>query len=77
VQQLRELAERTPARRVRHVDLLRAVAIVTVIVGHWLVIAIEDKEGLRRFSALQHLSHIACQQRNSGQRTSPVHLQWE
>lgn len=56
MQQLRELVERTPARRVCHVDLLRAVAIVAVVVGHWLVIAIEDEEGPRGFSALQQLT---------------------
>ena len=56
MQPLRELAGRTPARRVRHVDLLRAVAIVAVVVGHWLVIAVEDEEGLHGFSALQQLT---------------------
>jgi len=34
---LRALAERTPATRERYVDLLRAVAIVAVVLGHWLV----------------------------------------
>jgi peptidoglycan/LPS O-acetylase OafA/YrhL len=44
VQQVRDLVERTPPRRVRHVDLLRAVAIVAVVVGP------------RGFSALQQLT---------------------
>jgi hypothetical protein len=34
---LRELADRTPASRERYVDLLRAVAIITVVLGHWLI----------------------------------------
>ena len=34
---LRELADRTPASRERYVDLLRAAAIVTVVLGHWLI----------------------------------------
>ncbi|MEV1177140.1 acyltransferase [Nonomuraea sp. NPDC049784] len=35
---MRRLAERTPAHRDRHVDLLRAIAIAAVVVGHWLVV---------------------------------------
>ena len=35
----RELAERTPAARNRYVDLLRAVSILAVVVGHWLIAA--------------------------------------
>ncbi|GAB2744253.1 acyltransferase family protein [Streptomyces bullii] len=38
LREIRRLAEQTPAHRDRHVDLLRAVAIVTVVVGHWLVV---------------------------------------
>ena len=34
-----ELAERTPASRNRYVDLLRAVSIGAVVVGHWLIAA--------------------------------------
>ena len=33
----RNLAEATPAERNRYVDLLRAVSIIVVIVGHWLI----------------------------------------
>ncbi|RGC67223.1 Acyltransferase family protein [Micromonospora sp. MW-13] len=35
MRRLRQLAERTPAGRERYVDLLRAVAIGMVVVGHW------------------------------------------
>lgn len=34
---LRELAERTPASRERLVDLLRVLAIILVVLGHWTV----------------------------------------
>ncbi|BCL12688.1 acyltransferase family protein [Micromonospora sagamiensis] len=37
MRRLRQLAERTPADRERHVDLLRAVAITMVVLGHWTV----------------------------------------
>lgn len=37
---LRQLAERTPPTRERHVDLLRVLAITAVVLGHWLVTAI-------------------------------------
>lgn len=40
--ELAELVDRTPADRERLVDLLRAVAIVMVVVGHWLVIAVTE-----------------------------------
>jgi peptidoglycan/LPS O-acetylase OafA/YrhL len=51
---IRAMAMTTPAERVRHIDLLRAVAITAVVTGHWLVIAIEyDPAGrLTGFSAL-------------------------
>jgi fucose 4-O-acetylase-like acetyltransferase len=35
----RRLAERTPADRNRYVDFLRAVSIMAVVVGHWLIAA--------------------------------------
>lgn len=56
VVRLRELVERTPARRERHVDMLRAVAIAAVVVGHWLVIVVYDEQGLGGFSALRELT---------------------
>ncbi|MFC8901623.1 acyltransferase, partial [Micromonospora sp. NPDC057140] len=40
MRRLRQLAERTPARRERYVDLLRAIAIGMVVVGHWGVTVI-------------------------------------
>jgi fucose 4-O-acetylase-like acetyltransferase len=58
VTSIREAAAQTPARRERHIDLLRAVAICAVVTGHWLMIAVEyDDEGaLTGFSALGELS---------------------
>lgn len=55
---IRELAERTPVWRERHVDLLRAVAITAVVVGHWLIMVVEyDRRGvLDGTSALQELT---------------------
>ncbi|OHV44930.1 acyltransferase [Pseudofrankia sp. BMG5.36] len=41
---LRELAEQTPPSRERYVDLLRAVTIVLVVLGHWLVSVITHNE---------------------------------
>jgi peptidoglycan/LPS O-acetylase OafA/YrhL len=53
---LRETAERTPPRRERYVDLLRAVAILIVVLGHWLVVVVTDsKRGVGGFSALEVL----------------------
>ncbi|WP_320065438.1 acyltransferase [Micromonospora sp. RTGN7] len=37
MRRLRQLADHTPAGRERYVDLLRAVAIVMVVIGHWSV----------------------------------------
>ncbi|WFF00334.1 acyltransferase [Micromonospora sp. WMMD964] len=46
MRRLRQLAERTPADRERYVDLLRALAITMVIIGHWIVTVIErDADG--------------------------------
>ena len=43
---LRESVDRTPPSRERYVDLLRALAIWAVVLGHWLVSAIiEDQQG--------------------------------
>ncbi|WP_214416297.1 acyltransferase family protein [Sphaerisporangium fuscum] len=54
MRELRELAERTPARRDRHVDLVRAVAITAVVAGHWLVVDVtHDAEGFRGHSILE------------------------
>src|SRR5690606_18475949 len=46
-----------PARRDRHVDLLRAVAICAVVLGHWLLIAVRPTDGsVGGFSALAVLT---------------------
>ncbi|WP_433386371.1 acyltransferase family protein [Micromonospora sp. KLBMP9576] len=46
MRRLRQLAARTPAGRQRYVDLLRALAICMVVLGHWAVAAIgEDATG--------------------------------
>ncbi|MGI5242130.1 acyltransferase family protein [Dactylosporangium sp. CA-139066] len=54
---LRRRAERTPASRERYVDLLRAVAIAAVVLGHWLVSVVDyDAHGhLTGRSALDSL----------------------
>jgi hypothetical protein len=38
---IHELAAATPTTRRRHVDLLRAVAICAVVLGHWLLMTVE------------------------------------
>lgn len=55
---IHELAERTPPSRLRHVDLLRAVAVVAVVVGHWLMMTVErEADGrLTGFTALGELT---------------------
>ncbi|MGI5519763.1 acyltransferase family protein [Micromonospora sp. CA-259024] len=45
MRRLRRLAERTPAGRERYVDLLRALAITMVVIGHWVVTAIGRDAG--------------------------------
>lgn len=39
------IAAATPAHRDRYVDLLRAVAVLTVVTGHWLVAAVTVQDG--------------------------------
>lgn len=58
VRRFREIAERTPERRERHVDLLRAVSITAVVTGHWLLIVAEPAPGggLQGTSALASLT---------------------
>ncbi|GAB2958712.1 acyltransferase family protein [Micromonospora polyrhachis] len=57
MRRVRQLAERTPANRERYLDLLRAVAIVAVVLGHWLITVIgPDRRGqLTGHSALPDL----------------------
>ncbi|RAO30409.1 hypothetical protein ONO23_04315 [Micromonospora noduli] len=45
MRRLRQLAERTPAGRERYVDLLRALAITMVVLGHWSVTVIGRDPG--------------------------------
>jgi fucose 4-O-acetylase-like acetyltransferase len=54
---LRQLAERTPASRDRYVDLLRALALVLVVLGHWLisVIGYDEHGRLAGRSALESI----------------------
>ncbi|MFC5819440.1 acyltransferase family protein [Nonomuraea harbinensis] len=49
---LRQLAGNTPAHRDRVVDLLRAVAIIAVVTGHWLAVYVTYDGGLRGGSVL-------------------------
>jgi hypothetical protein len=57
VRALRELAERTPGHRERHVDLLRALAIGAVVVGHWLAVVLVVENGeLSGYNALELLA---------------------
>ncbi|MEU5942785.1 acyltransferase [Micromonospora sp. NPDC047548] len=54
---LRKLAELTPPGRVRYVDLLRALAITLVVLGHWIdtVIVYDHPGHLTGYSALSEL----------------------
>ncbi len=39
------MAAKTPAERNRYVDLLRAVSILMVVTGHWLIVALHYEDG--------------------------------
>jgi peptidoglycan/LPS O-acetylase OafA/YrhL len=41
-----EMAEKTPDERNRYVDFLRAVSILMVVTGHWLIVALYYKDGM-------------------------------
>ncbi len=43
--QAKELAAQTPGDRNRYVDFLRAVSILVVITGHWLIVALYYRDG--------------------------------
>ncbi|NED51935.1 acyltransferase, partial [Micromonospora aurantiaca] len=45
MRRLRQLAQRTPPGRERYVDLLRALAITMVVLGHWGVTAVGYDDG--------------------------------
>lgn len=55
---LHRIVERTPEHRDRHVDLLRAVAICAVVLGHWFLIAVRHHPdaGIGGGSALADLT---------------------
>ncbi|MFI6337720.1 acyltransferase [Streptomyces sp. NPDC050535] len=56
----RRIDERTPADRDRAVDALRALAILGVVLGHWLVTAlVADGGALRTASPLRYLPWLA------------------
>ena len=44
--QAKELAAQTPANRNRYVDFLRAMSILMVITGHWLVATVYYADGV-------------------------------
>ncbi|MEV5411763.1 acyltransferase [Thermopolyspora sp. NPDC052614] len=50
---MRRAAERTPAHRDRYVDLLRAVAITAVVLGHWLAVHVTYDGGFEGGSVLE------------------------
>jgi hypothetical protein len=58
MRRVRQLAANTPASRERLVDLLRAVSIILVVLGHWLATVIEydDSGNLTGRSALPYLT---------------------
>ena len=43
--QAKDLAAKTPEERNRYVDFLRAVSILAVITGHWLIVALYYQDG--------------------------------
>lgn len=56
---LRAAVDKTPDERERHVDFLRAAAILMVVLGHWLVIAVtEADDELDGVNALRDLQWI-------------------
>lgn len=56
---LARTAATTPAQRDRAVDALRAVAIIGVLVGHWLVTApVIDVDGMHTISPLSHMPYL-------------------
>lgn len=53
---VRRAARNTPARRDRYVDFLRALAILLVVVGHWLAVVIVSSNGMTGENALAELA---------------------
>lgn len=57
---VRRISSSTPADRDRAIDALRALAVLGVVLGHWLVTALVTDSGTMRGSApLQHLPRLA------------------
>ena len=50
--QAKEMSAKTPADRNRYVDFLRAVSILTVVTGHWLIVGIYYADGSINFTKL-------------------------
>jgi peptidoglycan/LPS O-acetylase OafA/YrhL len=48
----RHMAEQAPPERNRYVDFLRALSILAVVVGHWLVAAPYMQDGSESFPGL-------------------------
>jgi hypothetical protein len=55
VKGVRHAAEKTPADRNRHIDLLRAFAISVVVIGHWLAVVVTTDDGVEGSNALSYL----------------------
>ena len=53
--QAKELASNTPPERNRYVDFLRAVSILMVITGHWLIVAVYYQDGEIKFGDVLEL----------------------
>jgi fucose 4-O-acetylase-like acetyltransferase len=53
--QATQLAEKTPEDRNRYVDFLRAVSILVVVSGHWLVAALYYHDGSLSPAALMEI----------------------
>ncbi len=53
--QARDLATKTPDERNRYVDFLRAVSILMVVTGHWLIVALYYQDGNLRTDDLLEL----------------------
>ena len=49
-----KIHESTPPERNRVVDLLRALAITVVVIGHWTIIAVSAESGLEPHGVLDH-----------------------
>ncbi|MFI6575866.1 acyltransferase [Nocardiopsis sp. NPDC050513] len=52
LRRIRETARSTPQRRNRYVDLLRALAIALVVLGHWLAVVVSTDDGIGGRNAL-------------------------